>query len=194
MCWASRSWSTRSSRPGRNTPSNKKAGPAGPRLHGVLCPQALTLPSSGNGRITHGGISAPQDAASEKRHCYVQDASSTTGTTPKLSQLEAVSGPGRPAPGPVSLEAAVARGVKLDGWDEYFDYATWHGRLLQPAAWTRTFYTDPGLSARTKLLPWDTIDVGVSKDIPGSGSGNSAYAGRGSRRTAAHGCAGCGAK
>ena len=79
---------------------------------------------------------------------------------PDLSRLEAVFARGDRRLGPV-IEAAVAKGAKLDGWDEYFNYSYWFDALnecgIEPE-----FYTTRGYG-EDELLPWDPIDVGVHK-------------------------------
>ena len=79
---------------------------------------------------------------------------------PDLSRLEAVVARGDRRLGPV-LEEAVRNGARLDGWDEYFNYSIWFDALnkcgIDPA-----FYTTRGYG-EDELLPWDPIDVGVSK-------------------------------
>ena len=79
---------------------------------------------------------------------------------PDLSRLEAVFARGDRRLGPV-IEEAVRRGAHLDGWDEYFNYALWFD-ALQACGVDADFYTVRGYG-EDELLPWDTIDVGVSK-------------------------------
>ncbi len=79
---------------------------------------------------------------------------------PDLSCLEAVMARGDRRLG-VVLEDAVMHGAKLDGWDEYFNYAIWYDAFkrcgVDPA-----FYTTRGFGEE-EILPWDPIDVGVTK-------------------------------
>lgn len=81
---------------------------------------------------------------------------------PYLSRLEAAVARGDRRIGDV-LEKAVLSGARLDGWDEHFSYQTWLDAFkscgIDPA-----FYTTRGY-AEDELLPWDMIDVGVSKDF-----------------------------
>lgn len=106
----------------------------------------------------------------------------------KLSELEAVLARGDRRLGPV-IEAAWRRGAKLDGWMEYFDYEKWIA-ALEECGVDRHFYTTRGFGT-DELLPWETIDPGVSK----------AFLLRERERAARseitpdcrHGCAGCGA-
>ena len=79
---------------------------------------------------------------------------------PDLSRLEAVFARGDRRLGPV-IEAAVERGARLDGWDEYFNYAKWYD-AFRACGIDEDFYTVRGYG-EDELLPWDTIDVGVTK-------------------------------
>ena len=108
--------------------------------------------------------------------------------SPDLSRLEAVFARGDRRLGPV-IETAVKSGARLDGWDEYFNYAKWYDAFRQCGV-EEDFYTTRGYG-EDELLPWDVIDVGVSK----------AFLKRERRRAydgmvtpdCRHGCAGCGA-
>ena len=108
--------------------------------------------------------------------------------SPDLSRLEAVFARGDRRLGPV-IEAAVENGARLDGWDEYFDYSKWFD-AFQKCAVDPDFYTTRGFGEE-ELLPWDAIDVGVSKK----------FLLRERKRAyenlvtpdCRHGCAGCGA-
>ncbi len=79
---------------------------------------------------------------------------------PDLSRLEAVFARGDRRLGAV-IEEAVKNGAKLDGWDEYFNYSNWFDAFNTCGVDT-DFYTVRGYGEE-ELLPWDTIDVGVSK-------------------------------
>ena len=108
--------------------------------------------------------------------------------SPDLSRLEAVFARGDRRLGPV-IETAVKNGARLDGWDEYFNYAKWYDAFRQCGV-EEDFYTTRGYG-EDEILPWDTIDVGVTK----------AFLKRERRRAyegnvtpdCRHGCAGCGA-
>ncbi len=107
---------------------------------------------------------------------------------PDLSRLEAVMARGDRRIGPV-IEEAARRGARLDGWDEHFSYQTW----LDAFAFCGVdpdFYTVRGFGEQ-ELLPWDTIDVGVSKDFLLREKGR-AYA-ESITPDCRHGCSGCGA-
>ena len=108
--------------------------------------------------------------------------------TSDLSRLEAVFARGDRRLGPV-LEEAVKNGARLDGWDEYFNYGIWFDAMEKFGIDTE-YYTTRGFG-EDEVLPWDTIDVGVSQKFL-----------RLERRRAyeekitpdcRHGCAGCGA-
>ena len=79
---------------------------------------------------------------------------------PDLSRLEAVFARGDRRLGNV-IEDAVNRGAHLDGWDEHFSYSTWldafKAQNVDP-----DYYTVRGFG-EDEILPWDTIDVGVTK-------------------------------
>ncbi len=109
--------------------------------------------------------------------------------SPDLSRLEAVFARGDRRLGPV-LETAVRLGARLDGWDEHFNYAKWY-EAFQKCGVEERFYTTRGYGEE-ELLPWDTIDVGVSRK----------FLLRERKRAreglitpdCRHGCAGCGAQ
>ena len=79
---------------------------------------------------------------------------------PDLSRLEAVFARGDRRLGPV-IEAAVQKGARLDGWDEYFNYSKWFDAFRECGV-DPDFYTVRGYGEEERL-PWDTIDVGVTK-------------------------------
>ena len=79
---------------------------------------------------------------------------------PDLSRLEAVFARGDRRLGSV-IEEAVKNGARLDGWDEYFNYSCWFD-ALNTCGIDADFYTTRGYG-EDEILPWDTIDVGVSK-------------------------------
>ncbi len=80
--------------------------------------------------------------------------------SPDLSRLEAVFARGDRRLGPV-IEAAALSGARLDGWDEYFNYAKWYD-AFRKCGIEEDFYTVRGYGEE-EILPWDTIDVGVTK-------------------------------
>ena len=107
---------------------------------------------------------------------------------PDLSRLEAVFARGDRRLGQV-IETAVRNGARLDGWDEYFNYAKWYDAFRQCNI-DEDFYTVRGYGEE-EVLPWDTIDVGISKKFLKL-ERKRAY-----EETVTpdcrHGCAGCGA-
>ena len=80
--------------------------------------------------------------------------------SPDLSRLEAVFARGDRRLGPV-IEEAVNMGARLDGWDEYFRYDIWQ-EAFRKCGVDPNFYTVRGYGEE-ELLPWDMIDVGVTK-------------------------------
>ena len=81
---------------------------------------------------------------------------------PDLSQLEAVFARGDRRLGAV-IEEAVKNGARLDGWDEYFRYDLWM-QAFSDCGVDPEFYTTRGF-AEDEILPWQTIDIGVSRDF-----------------------------
>ncbi len=108
--------------------------------------------------------------------------------SPDLSRLEAVFARGDRRLGAV-IETAVKNGARLDGWDEYFNYAKWYD-AFKTCGIDEAFYTTRGYGEE-EILPWDTIDVGVTKKFLKL-ERKRAY-----QETVTpdcrHGCAGCGA-
>ncbi len=108
--------------------------------------------------------------------------------SPDLSRLEAVFARGDRRLGPV-IEEAVRNGARLDGWDEYFNYAIWYA-AFRKCGIGEDFYTTRGYGEE-EILPWDTIDVGVTKKFL-KRERHQAYEGN-ITPDCRHGCAGCGA-
>ena len=108
--------------------------------------------------------------------------------TPDISRLEAVTARGDRRLGPV-IEQAAKNGAKLDGWDEYFNYQAWLD-AFDACGIDPEFYTTRGYS-EDEMLPWDTINVGVSKRFLLK-ERKRAYAGV-ITPDCRHSCAGCGA-
>ena len=107
---------------------------------------------------------------------------------PDLSRLEAVFARGDRRVGPV-IEAAMRRGARLDGWDEHFDYSCWLDAFAECGV-DMEYYTTRGFGDE-ELLPWDPMDVGISKKFL-LRERNRAYEGV-VTPDCRHGCAGCGA-
>lgn len=108
--------------------------------------------------------------------------------TPDISRLEAVTARGDRRLGPVIAEAA-RNGAKLDGWDEYFNYQIWMD-AFKTCGVDPDYYTVRGFG-EDELLPWDPIDVGVSKKFL-LRERKRAYEGI-ITPDCRHGCSGCGA-
>lgn len=108
--------------------------------------------------------------------------------TPDISRLEAVTARGDRRLGPVIAEAA-RNGAKLDGWDEYFNYQIWMD-AFKTCGVDPDYYTIRGFG-EDELLPWDPIDVGVSKKFL-LRERKRAYEGI-ITPDCRHGCSGCGA-
>jgi len=102
--------------------------------------------------------------------------------------LEAIFARGDRRLGPV-IEEAVKNGAKLDGWDEYFNYGVWFD-ALNTCGIDGDFYTVRGYG-ENEILPWDTVDVGVSKKFL-LRERKRAYQGK-ITPDCRQGCAGCGA-
>ena len=107
---------------------------------------------------------------------------------PDLSRLEAVFARGDRRLGAV-IEEAAKNGAKLDGWDEYFNYSIWFD-AFRKCGIDPDFYTVRGYG-EDEVLPWDAIDVGVSKGFLRR-ERSRAYAGV-ITPDCREGCAGCGA-
>ena len=108
--------------------------------------------------------------------------------TPDISRLEAVTARGDRRLAPVLVEA-MKNGAKLDGWDEYFNYQAWLD-AFETCGLDPDFYTVRGFG-EDEVLPWDTIDVGVTKKFLLK-ERKQAYA-ETVTPDCRHGCAGCGA-
>ena len=83
-----------------------------------------------------------------------------TWSQPEKSQLECALSRGDTRMCKV-VEEAWQRGAKFDNWTDIFNLKAWHeafsSRGLEPE-----FYTTRGYSLE-EVLPWDNIDIGVSK-------------------------------
>lgn len=107
---------------------------------------------------------------------------------PDLSRLEAVFARGDRRLASV-LEEATLNGARLDGWDEYFRYDIWQD-AMEKCGIDADFYTTRGYG-EDEILPWDTIDVGVTKKFL-LRERDQAYKAT-ITPDCRHGCAGCGA-
>ena len=87
------------------------------------------------------------------------------------------------------IEEAARHGARLDGWDEFFSYKTWL-EAFDACGVDPDFYTVRGMGEE-EILPWDTVDVGVTKAFLRS-ERKSAYQGK-ITPDCREGCSGCGA-
>ena len=108
--------------------------------------------------------------------------------TPDISRLEAVTARGDRRLCRV-IEEAAKNGAMLDGWDEYFNYQVWMNAFVTCGV-DPDYYTVRGFE-ENEILPWDIIDVGVSKKFL-QRERKQAYAGK-ITPDCRHGCSGCGA-
>lgn len=122
-----------------------------------------------------------------KEHLYSKSIEYDYHST-ELSRLEAVFARGDRRLGAV-IEEAVKNGARLDGWDEYFRYDIWCD-AFEKCGIPVDFYTVRGYGEE-EILPWDMIDVGVSKKFL-LRERHRAYAAQ-VTPDCRHGCAGCGA-
>lgn len=107
---------------------------------------------------------------------------------PDLSRLEAAFARGDRRLAAV-IEEVAANGAHLDGWDEYFRYDIWLDAFRKCGV-DISHYTTRGFG-EDEVLPWDTIDVGVTKRFL-KRERKQAYAGE-ITPDCRQGCAGCGA-
>ena len=122
-----------------------------------------------------------------KEHLYSKSIEYDYHST-ELSRLEAVFARGDRRLGAV-IEEAVNSGARLDGWDEYFRYDIWCD-AFEKCGIPVDFYTVRGYGEE-EILPWDMIDVGVSKKFL-LRERQRAYEAQ-VTPDCRHGCAGCGA-
>ena len=108
--------------------------------------------------------------------------------TPDISRLEAVTARGDRRLCAV-IEEAAKNGARMDGWDEYFDNRIWE-EAFQKCGVDPAFYTTRGYD-ETELLPWDIIDVGVTKNFLRKERSRAHQAEI--TPDCRHGCSGCGA-
>ena len=122
-----------------------------------------------------------------KSHFYSKS-SEYSYHAPDLSRLEAVMARGDRRLAPV-IEKAVQLGARLDGWDEFFRYDLWLD-AFRACGVDPNYYTLRGYGEE-ELLPWDHIDVGVTKKFL-LRERRQAYDGK-ITPDCREGCAGCGA-
>ncbi|MBQ8404049.1 MAG: TIGR03960 family B12-binding radical SAM protein [Clostridia bacterium] len=80
----------------------------------------------------------------------------------KVSRIEAIFARGDRKLCKVLLEAA-KRGVRLDGWEEFFDYDKWL-EIFEYCGIDPAFYANREFG-EDEILPWDNIDIGVTKEF-----------------------------
>ncbi len=80
----------------------------------------------------------------------------------KVSRIEAIFARGDRKLSSVLLEAA-KRGVRLDGWEEFFDYDKWM-EIFEYCGIDPAFYANREFG-ENEILPWDNIDIGVTKEF-----------------------------
>lgn len=80
----------------------------------------------------------------------------------RVSRLEAVFACGDRRLGK-ALAEAVRRGQRFDAWDEFFDYDKWMD-IFASVGVDPSFYANR-VRGEEELLPWDFIDIGVSKQF-----------------------------
>ncbi len=78
----------------------------------------------------------------------------------RVSRIEAVFARGDRKLG-AALAEAYNRGMILDGWDEYFDYEKWID-VFESCGIDASFYANRRYGI-DEILPWDFIDIGVTK-------------------------------
>ncbi len=61
------------------------------------------------------------------------------------------------------VEDAWRRGAKFDNWTDIFDLGAWQEAFISQGL-DQEFYTSRGYSLE-EILPWDNIDMGVSRDL-----------------------------
>lgn len=80
---------------------------------------------------------------------------------PYSSQIEAVIARGDRRTGKLLLKAW-EKGCKFDGWSDFFDYENWK-EAMEETDISPEFYAMRNREV-TEVLPWDFIDIGVTKD------------------------------
>ena len=80
----------------------------------------------------------------------------------KVSRLEAVFSKGNRRLSSAIYEAQ-RRGIRFDAWDEYFSYESWLS-VFEDLGIDMDFYANRKMSY-DEILPWDVIDIGVSKSF-----------------------------
>ncbi len=84
---------------------------------------------------------------------------------PDVSVLEGILGLGDARLAPAVLEAW-RRGARFDGWTEHFDFARWEEAFAATGIDYQDYLAPRDVAAP---LPWDGVDCGVDRDVPGQG-------------------------
>ena len=79
-----------------------------------------------------------------------------------VSRIEAVFARGDRRLGRALLEAN-RRGMRLDSWEEFFDYEKWLD-VFRSVGIDESFYANRTFG-EDETLPWDVIDIGVTKEF-----------------------------
>ena len=80
----------------------------------------------------------------------------------KVSRLEAVFSKGDRRLSS-AIACAVNKGMRFDAWDEFFDYDKWMA-VFEECGIDPSFYANRRIGY-DEILPWDVIDIGVSKSF-----------------------------
>ena len=80
----------------------------------------------------------------------------------KVSRIEAVFARGDRKLSRALIEAN-KRGMRLDGWEEFFDYDKWMD-VFKSCGIDPSFYANREFGEE-EILPWDNIDIGVTKEF-----------------------------
>lgn len=80
----------------------------------------------------------------------------------KVSRIEAVFARGDRKLSRALIEAN-KRGMRLDGWEEFFDYDKWMD-VFKSCGIDPSFYANREFG-EDEILPWDNIDIGVTKEF-----------------------------
>ncbi len=107
---------------------------------------------------------------------------------PYVSAIEAVLARGDRRLGK-ALEIMCEKGARLSAWDEFFDFEQWTD-AFEKAGVDMSFYANRKRSF-DEILPWDFIDIGVTKKYLMS-EAEKAYDAK-TTRNCKEGCTGCGA-
>ena len=111
---------------------------------------------------------------------------SLSAHTPYMSVIEAVLARGDRRLSSV-IDTVEQLGGRLEAWDEFFEYERWQ-QAFEKAGLKKEFYSE---RKRDEILPWDFIDIGVTKQFLEKEAKKSYSAER--SPNCAEKCLGCGA-